>query len=74
VIRDGVTGRLVPPADGAALAAAILDLLRDPDRARAMALAGQRDVRASQSMDSVMTAVAGMYRELLAREAGRTPP
>jgi glycosyltransferase involved in cell wall biosynthesis len=65
VIRDGVTGRLVPPADGGALAGAILDLLRDPDRARAMARAGEAEVRATQSMDHVMTRVAALYRELL---------
>jgi glycosyltransferase involved in cell wall biosynthesis len=74
VIRDGVTGRLVPPADGSALARAILDLLRDPERARAMARAGQADVRTSQSMDQIMTRVTALYRELLdiAHRAGRT--
>jgi glycosyltransferase involved in cell wall biosynthesis len=65
VIRDGVTGRLVPPADGRALARAILDLLRDPGRARAMAHAGQAEIRASQSIDAVMTRTTSLYRELL---------
>jgi len=65
VVRDGVTGRLVPPADGSALARAILDLLRDPERAQAMARAGQAEVRATQSMDSIMTRVVGLYRQLL---------
>ena len=65
VVRDGVTGRLVPPADGGALARAILDLLRDPERAQAMARAGQAEVRATQSMDSIMTRVDGLYRQLL---------
>lgn len=73
VIRDGVTGRLVPPADGSALAGAILDLLRDPDRARAMARAGEADVRATQSMDHVMTRIAGLYRELLGPLRAGTP-
>ncbi|MBI1735572.1 MAG: glycosyltransferase [Candidatus Rokubacteria bacterium] len=67
VIRDGVTGRLVAPADGAALARAILDLLRDPDRARAMARAGQAEIRGSQSIDAVMTRTTAVYRELLGR-------
>jgi glycosyltransferase involved in cell wall biosynthesis len=35
VVRDGITGRLVPPRDPRALAAALVDLLRRPDeRAR----------------------------------------
>jgi glycosyltransferase involved in cell wall biosynthesis len=65
LIRDGVTGRLVPPADGPALAAAILALLREPDRARAMARAGQRTVHAEQSLDAVMTRTTAVYAELL---------
>ena len=65
VIRDGLTGRLVPPADGSALARAILELLRDPVRARAMARAGQSEIRASQSMDAVMVRTTSVYRDLL---------
>src|SRR5262249_55821912 len=41
LVRDGETGRLVPPADAPALAAAILDLLGEPARARALAHRGQ---------------------------------
>lgn len=67
VIRDGVTGRLVPPADGPALAAAILELLNDPDRARDMARAGGAAVRDDQSIDAVMTRTTAVYRELLGR-------
>ncbi len=37
IVRDGVTGRRVPPRDPAALARAIADLAGDPDRRRAMA-------------------------------------
>ena len=67
VIRDGITGRLVPPADSGALARAILDLLRDPDRARAMARAGQAEIRASQSIDAVMARTTAVYTDLLGR-------
>lgn len=35
-LEDGVTGRLVPPADPAALAGAVLDLLTDVERYRRM--------------------------------------
>ncbi len=67
VIRDGVTGRLVPPADGPALAAAVLDLLNDPERARETARAGGAAVRDDQSIDAVMTRTTAVYRELLGR-------
>lgn len=40
VVRDGKTGRLVPPGDPRALADAIADLAADPERARAMGAAG----------------------------------
>ena len=41
VIVDEVTGRLVPARQPAALAQAILDLARDPDRRQAMGAAGR---------------------------------
>jgi glycosyltransferase involved in cell wall biosynthesis len=65
VVRDGVTGRLVPPADDRALAEAILELLADPERAREMARAGGAAVREAQSIDAVMTRTTAVYRELL---------
>jgi glycosyltransferase involved in cell wall biosynthesis len=71
VIRDGVTGRLVPPADGVALAGAIVDLLRDPGGARAMASTGQAEVRASQSIDAVMGRTTAVYRDVLDRSRRR---
>ncbi len=40
LIVDGETGWLVPPKDPPAMAAAILDALNDPERARAMAAKG----------------------------------
>jgi len=44
VVVEGVTGRLVAPGDTGGLAAAITDLLRDPDLARAMGQAGRARV------------------------------
>ena len=52
VVRDGVTGVLVPPRDPASLAAAIQGLLDDPARAAAMGEAG----RAHAAMFSVRLA------------------
>ncbi len=41
MVEDGVTGRLVPPRDPAALAEAIAALLEDPERAAKMGAAGR---------------------------------
>lgn len=46
VVADGVTGRLVPPGDAGALAAAVVRLLGDPAGARAMGQAGRERVLA----------------------------
>jgi len=61
VVRDGETGRLVPPADAPALAAAILDLLRDPAGARALARRGQAFVLAQHSIDGIMARTLSIY-------------
>ena len=45
VVRDGETGRLVPYGDARATAAALLDLLLDPERAEALGRAGSAYVR-----------------------------
>jgi glycosyltransferase involved in cell wall biosynthesis len=65
VIRDGETGRLVPPNDAHALAGAIASMLRDPPRARAMARAGQTFVRERLSLDAQMAVTTGVYRALI---------
>ena len=65
LIRDGENGRLVPPADPAALAEAILALLREPERARAMARAGQAMVLARYTIDETMARTTAVYCELL---------
>jgi glycosyltransferase involved in cell wall biosynthesis len=71
LVRDGETGRLVPPADAAALARAILDLLRDPEGARAMARRGQAEVLARHSMEAAMTRLVAVYTAAQAAQAAR---
>jgi glycosyltransferase involved in cell wall biosynthesis len=66
LIHDRQTGRLVPAGDAAALAAAILDCLRDPAGARAMAQRGQAIVRERHSLDAAMTRTVAVYATLLA--------
>jgi glycosyltransferase involved in cell wall biosynthesis len=67
IVRDGDTGRLVPPADAAALAAAILAVLRDPAQARAMAQRGQALVQERFTFEATMEATTAVYEELLRR-------
>jgi glycosyltransferase involved in cell wall biosynthesis len=50
LVHTGVTGMLVPPADGQALAEALLVCLDDPERAKQMGAAGQRLVIQEFSM------------------------
>jgi glycosyltransferase involved in cell wall biosynthesis len=46
LIRNGITGVLVPPGNPSALASALGGLIRDPQRRAALAVAGERRVRA----------------------------
>lgn len=71
LVRDGETGRLVPPADAPALAAAILDLLRDPARARTMARRGQARVLAEHSIDATMARTLAVYEAARAAASAR---
>ena len=61
-VTDGVTGRLVPERDPAALAAAVLELLGDPERARRLGEAGRRRVRDELNWDAVAAIHDRLYR------------
>ena len=65
LIRDGENGRLVPPGDSRALADAILALLHEPERARAMARAGQAMVQERYTIDATMARTTAVYRDLV---------
>jgi L-malate glycosyltransferase len=68
-LEDGVTGMLVPPGDAGALATAILELLRDPERAQAMGRAARERARQRFSIDSMVAAMEQTYLELLDRRS-----
>lgn len=53
MVEDGKTGLLVPPNDADALAAALSELLADPERTRAMGQAGYRRGRDLFTWDAV---------------------
>jgi glycosyltransferase involved in cell wall biosynthesis len=65
MVEDGVNGRLVPPRDPAALAAAILEALADPAKARRRAEQARASVRAFDLAQTIARTEA-LYRELLA--------
>ena len=67
VVRDDVTGLLVPPADPRALADAIRSLLRDPARAARLASAGRDVVEREHSARAMVAAMSRLYDQVLAR-------
>jgi glycosyltransferase involved in cell wall biosynthesis len=67
LIADGVTGRLVPERDADALAAAIRDLVRQPDAARAMGTAGRVRVIRDFGWPRVAERLEAIYSDLAAR-------
>lgn len=71
-VDDGVTGRLVPPADPTALAGAIIELLADPVRCRAMGAAGRRKLDLECSPDVVARQTLEVYR-LAIRDHKKAP-
>ena len=69
VVEDGATGFLVPPAQPAALAAKIRDLLDAPERRHAMGGRGAARVRS----EFTFSAQAARYEELFARLVPNAP-
>lgn len=70
-VEDGVTGRLAAPDDEPALAAAVIELLRDPEARRRLGEAAAQRVREHFTIDAVAERYETFYRQLLARGGGR---
>jgi L-malate glycosyltransferase len=64
LVRDGVTGLLVPPGDATALAAAIGRLLKDPPAAAELGAAGRRHVLAVHGPDRMAGTFLDLYRSV----------
>jgi len=64
VVRDGVTGLLVPAGDAAALSAAIGRVLKDPALAADLGAAARRQVLASYGPARMAEAFLSLYRTL----------
>ena len=71
MVRDGVTGILVPPGDTAALAAALESLLRDRGSAERMGAAGRKIAVERFSESTSVERFVTLYEKLLARGGSR---
>lgn len=69
LIEHGVHGLLVEPQDPPALAAALAELLRDPERRARMGEAGRERQRAEFDLGVMVRRVEELYEELYARTA-----
>jgi glycosyltransferase involved in cell wall biosynthesis len=67
VVRDGKNGLLVPPADAAALATAVNQLLSAPDRARALGDRGREIVLSEFSIPAMVAGNLAVYGQVLGR-------
>jgi glycosyltransferase involved in cell wall biosynthesis len=72
VVEDGKTALLVPPADPAALAKAVLRLADEPALAEALRSAGRASV-AQYAWSSVQPRLLDVYRQALASKGVRRP-
>ena len=63
-VEDGVTGRLVPVQDPAALAAALVTVLTDPAQRERLGTAGRRRFESRFSADRMVEATLAVYDEL----------
>lgn len=74
LVTEGRSGWLVPAADPEALAAALLRLAQDPERARAMGEAGRQRVEQDFSLRAMVARYQGLYDRCLASAGRRGVP
>lgn len=71
VVSEGETGYLVRSGDDVAMAGRLIELLRDPEKARAMGVAGQRVVEEKFSCEAQLARTEELYDGLLAKAQRR---
>jgi glycosyltransferase involved in cell wall biosynthesis len=71
-VLDGRTGYLVAPASAEQLAARVVDLFRNPERAAEFGRAGRERVLAHASMERMVEGYQDLIAELYARKSRRT--
>jgi len=65
LVRDGQSGHLVSTGDARAMAAALVEVLTNPEAAAAMGAAGRRQVGVLLDADRLIDAVDDVYRTVL---------
>jgi glycosyltransferase involved in cell wall biosynthesis len=73
IIRPDETGRLVPPGDPPALAAAIRETLEQPAVTRALAARGRALVEEQHGLEAMLDRIEAIYRRRLEREPEPAP-
>jgi glycosyltransferase involved in cell wall biosynthesis len=73
-VADGVTGRIVPAGDDAAMGEALAAMLADPDALRRMGDAGRARWREHFTAGRMVREVEAVYREALAARGRGTEP
>lgn len=71
VVRDSVTGRVVPPQNAAALASALSDLLVNPALCVRLGLAGRARVLAEFTQEKMVERVLSAYQDVLRQRRQR---
>jgi glycosyltransferase involved in cell wall biosynthesis len=75
VVKDGVTGFVLPPGDAEALAAKVEVLLAEPETAQRLGSEGREWVRSRFSAERLVDDLTALYDELLERRGmARKPP
>jgi glycosyltransferase involved in cell wall biosynthesis len=67
LVKDLITGLLVPPSNPDALAKAIIKLVEEPLLATELAIRGQNQVRTEFGMDRMLTRIETLYQRALIR-------
>ena len=70
VVEDGVNGRLVPPGDSGALAAAILELYRQPEVRQRLGERARRTISEHYSLKAMLSQLEKLYLELWEKGGG----
>jgi len=70
-VRDGETGVLVNPSDPCDLARAIIQLLRDPERAQALGRGGRKLMLERFTLSRTVNDLANLYEQLLSESQQR---
>jgi glycosyltransferase involved in cell wall biosynthesis len=74
LVEHGQTGLLVPPADPGALAAALGELLGDPELRARLGAEGRRRVEQHYSVEAMVGATARVWLEVLGERASASAP